>query len=318
MAQANRAPRDGSKITPHLLAVTDQIFSATDASSWKTSARTNGLAAAAGVGSQAMKMTVLGSGGWIPSRMMDGRPLKRRTRDHYTAILDRHLLPTFGRKPVAAITPQDVRQWHARTLTDSPTLRAHAYSLLRTILNSAITDELIDANPCRITGAGRSTRVHRIRPASITELAALTDAMPERLRLMVLLASWCAMRFGEVIELRRNDLDLDDAVIRIRRAAYYMKGGYVAGTPKTDAGIRDVAIPPHLLPVIEEHIDRFVWPQPDALLFRGQNGGRIATSTLQHHWQRHVRQLVARISGSTICVTPARCWPPQPAHRWPN
>ena len=75
---------------------------------------------------------------WLANRYVSGRPLKQRTRDHYNVILDRHLLPTFGRKPLAAITPQDVREWHAVTLTDSPTMRAHAYSLLRTILASAV------------------------------------------------------------------------------------------------------------------------------------------------------------------------------------
>ena len=32
--------------------------------------------------------------------------------------------------------------------------------------------------------------------------------MPERLQLMVTLASWCALRFGEIVELRRGDVDL--------------------------------------------------------------------------------------------------------------
>ena len=47
----------------------------------------------------------------------------------------------------------------------------------------------------------------------------LTEAMPQRLQLMVTLASWCALRFGEIVELRRGDIDLSDEVIRIRRAA---------------------------------------------------------------------------------------------------
>ena len=51
----------------------------------------------------------------------------------------------------------------------------------------------------------------------------LTAAMPERLRLMVTLASWCALRFGETVELRRGDIDLSDEVIRIRRAAVRTK-----------------------------------------------------------------------------------------------
>ena len=103
--------------------------------------------------------------GWLAGRQVSGRPIKARTREHYGAILDDHLLLTFGSRQVAAITPKDVRDWYAKTLTDKPTMRTHAYSLLRTIMASAVTDEMIDANPCRIVGAGRAKRVHKIRPA---------------------------------------------------------------------------------------------------------------------------------------------------------
>ena len=103
---------------------------------------------------------------------------------------------------------------------------------MRTIFASAVNDELIDANPCRIVGAGRANRVHKIRPASVDELAMLTAEMPERLRLMVTLASWCALRFGETIELRRGDIDLSDEVIRIRRAAVRTEGAYDDRPPR--------------------------------------------------------------------------------------
>ena len=76
--------------------------------------------------------------------------------------------------------------------------------------------------------------------------------MPERLRLMVTLASWCALRFGETVELRRGDIDLSDEVIRIRRAAVRTKGAATRSPhPRSDAGVRDVAIPPHIIPLIE-------------------------------------------------------------------
>ncbi|EUA09271.1 phage integrase family protein [Mycobacterium kansasii 732] len=160
---------------------------------------------------------------WLAGRQVAGRPIKARTREHYQAILDDHLTDAFGARLITAITPKDVREWYAATLTDRPTMRSHAYSLLRTIMGSAVIDELIDANPCRIVGAGRAKRVHKIRPASVDELAKLTIAMPERLRLMVTLASWCALRFGEAVELRRADVDLSEEVIRVRRAAVRTK-----------------------------------------------------------------------------------------------
>lgn len=224
---------------------------------------------------------------WLAERQVAGRPLKARTREHYQSLLDDHLLPAFGARQVAAIKPKDVRDWYSATLVDRPTLRSHAYSLLRTIMNSAVNDEIIDANPCRITGAGRAKRVKKIRPASLDELAAATNAMPERLRLMVTLASWCALRFGETIELRRKDVDLAEGVIRVRRAAVRTNGGqFAVTTPKSDAGVRDVAIPPHVLPQVEDHLARFVDRSRDALLFPSEAGGHIQPSTLYRHWYK--------------------------------
>jgi integrase len=223
---------------------------------------------------------------WLADRQVAGRPIKARPREHYQAILDDHLLDTFGPRQLAAIKPKDVRGWYADTLTDRPTMRSHAYSLLRTIMASAVVDEHIDGNPCRIVGAGRSKRVHKIRPASVAELAALTEAMPEKLRLMVTLASWCALRFGEIVELRRGDIDLSDEVIRIRRAAVRTKGTYTTTTPKSDAGVRDVAIPPHIIPAIEQHMAKYVDGKRDSLIFPTDNGGHLQPSTLYRHWYK--------------------------------
>lgn len=223
---------------------------------------------------------------WLANRHVAGRPIKTRTREHYSAILEDHLLKTFGSKPLAAVTPKDVRDWHATSLADRPTMRSHAYSLLRSIFTSAVNDELVEANPCRITGAGRTTRAHKIRPASVEELAVLTAKMPERLQLMVTLASWCALRFSETVELRRGDVDLSEEVIRIRRAAVRTGGGYTITSPKSDAGVRDVDIPPHIIPLIEDHLAKFVAESRDSLIFPADHGGHLQPSTLYRHWYK--------------------------------
>ena len=235
---------------------------------------------------------------WLAGRHVAGRPIKERTRAHYQMLLDDHLLEAFGNRQLSAITPKDVRDWHAATLADKPTMRAHAYSLLRTIFASAVNDELVDSNPARIVGAGRTNRVHKIKPASIEELAVLTAEMPERLQLMVLLASWCALRFGETIELRRGDVDLSAEVIRIRRAAVRVGGTFQITTPKSDAGVRDVSIPPHIIPTIEAHLAKHVGKTRDSLLFPAGDSGldtkklsvgsnrHLQPSTLMRHWYR--------------------------------
>lgn len=208
------------------------------------------------------------------------RTLKPRTKAHYRALLDAHVLPKLGSVALDALTPARVRTWYASVAMGKATTRAHAYGLLRTILGTAMGDGLITANPCAIRGAGYAKRVHRVRPASLPEIEALTAAMPARLQTLVLLSAWCGLRFGESTELRRSDVDLTHGVLRIRRGVVRVGGGFVVGTPKSDAGVRDVAIPPHLLPLLGQHLDQHVENGRDALLFPAQHGGHLAPSAL--------------------------------------
>jgi hypothetical protein len=54
------------------------------------------------------------------------------------------------------ITPGTVRAWRAELIAGgiAATMVAKAYRLLRAVLNTAVDDELIRRNPCRIKGAG--------------------------------------------------------------------------------------------------------------------------------------------------------------------
>ena len=159
-------------------------------------------------------------------------------------------------------------------------MRAHSYSLLRTILNTALADDIIAANPCRVRGAGSAKRARQIRPATLAELETLVTAMPGRYRLMVLLAAWCAMRFGELTELRRSDIDVRSGVVHIRRGVVRTDAGRIVKDPKSEAGKRDVAIPPHLIPAVKAHLAEHVAVGPDALVFPAAAGDHMAPSAL--------------------------------------
>lgn len=224
---------------------------------------------------------------WLATRMVKGRPLRPRTIAHYEKLLNDHIKPTFGKKPIRDITMFSVDRWYAQTLTDQPTMRAHAYSLLRTILETArLRDRLIEVNPCAIRGAGTVTRKIKPKPASIEQLATIEAEMPDQYRLMVPLAAWCALRFGELVELRRGDIDLKENVVKIQRAAVRVEGGWLVGDPKSDAGVRDVAMPPHIIPVVKAHLVQHVARGNDALLFPAKNGGHLQPSTLNRHYYK--------------------------------
>ncbi|HEX6248027.1 MAG TPA: tyrosine-type recombinase/integrase, partial [Nocardioidaceae bacterium] len=200
-------------------------------------------------------------------RWLTNRNLKPRTRYHYRKLLDSKILPTFRDVALKHLTADLIDDWYYRLGDTSPTSRSHAYGLLRTILGDAVQRRLIDYNPCHIRGAGNAKRVKKIEPATLPELEALTKAMPERYQLMVLLAAWCGLRFGEITELRRKDIDLTHGVVKIRRAVVRVDGEFIVGTPKSDAGTRDVSIPPHLLPAVKNHLASNITGGRDGLLF---------------------------------------------------
>jgi integrase len=263
---------------------------------------------------------------------MAHRDLKDRTREHYRKLLDGHILRgPLGGLPIASITADDIKAWHARTAKGTPTLRAHAYGLLRTIMGSAVVDGKIPANPCAIRGAGAAKRAITIRPATLDELTKLVDAMPDRYQSMVLLAAWCALRFGELTELRRHDVDLQDGVIRVRRGVVWVKGRHTVTTTKTVASTRDVAIPPHLLPALRDHMVDHVAPGKDSLLFPavGDANSHLAPATLYRHFYkardaasrgdlrfhdlRHTGAVLAASTGATLAELMARLGHSSPA-----
>ena len=105
-------------------------------------------------------------------------------------------------------------------------------------------------------------------------------------------------------------------IVRIERAVVRIGEGFKPTTPKSDAGRRDVEIPPHLLPVIKDHLARFVGPEKDALLFPAAHGGYLAPATLYRrfytarakagrddlrwHDLRHSGAVLAAATGATL------------------
>ena len=234
---------------------------------------------------------------WVQTRYnRNGQPLKARSQADYRRLLKSKIYPTFGDTELKNITREDVVAWY-RTLAKTPTEQASAYSLLRTILTTAVEDERIAANPCRIKGAGKAPVKHRVEMVTAEQLAQLHPAMPERYRLTVLLGVWCTLRIGEILELRRGDIRIkhgqtDDGtptavgVVHVRRSVQHIEGEAVIDTPKTAAGSREVHIPPALIPDLETHLALYTQPGRMGLLFPSGTGNPLHHRTFGNWWNK--------------------------------
>lgn len=212
---------------------------------------------------------------------VEQRPgLRDSTRSNYRWQLKRYLLPTFEEMDIAKFTPASVRAWRSRVLSEySGDAAAKGYRLLKAILATATDDdELLTRNPCRIRGGGTEHRAERPVLTS-DEVFELVDLMPERYRLMVLLATFGSLRYGEVAALTRSDLNVSNCTVTVNKSISEVRGkGLVVGPPKSRAGRRTVALPSSLGPVIEAHLTRYALPGAHGLVFTLRGGSPVRRS----------------------------------------
>ncbi len=217
---------------------------------------------------------------------MNHRPaLRVRTRETYEAQLRLHVYPTFGDVELSKVTPNAIRSWHAGISRDiSSSMAAKCYRLLRAILNTAASDELILRNPCRIEGAGVEKPAERPQ-ATAAQVLELAAAMPDRYRALVLLAGFVGLRLGELLGLRCRHVNLLHGTLTVEQQEIQLNDAtLVVVPPKTAAGFRVIALPAFLLPELEAHLSRFADPRPDGRLFRGEKGGPLRRQVLHGYW----------------------------------
>ncbi|MHC5701451.1 tyrosine-type recombinase/integrase [Streptomyces tirandamycinicus] len=199
------------------------------------------------------------------------RGISASTADLYRSLLRNHLGPTFGRVALGDITPAMVRAWRVARLDAGAGASsvAKSYALMRAVLMTAVEDRLIRRNPCRVKGASVAPTPER-PTATVQEVYALAGAIQSRYRALVLLAAFTGLRWGELIGLRRRDLDLDAGTVRVRRnVAELHSGKRLIKEPKSAAGRRTVAIPEVIVADLVTHLAIYAEPGPDGRVFIG-------------------------------------------------
>jgi len=261
------------------------------------------------------------SGGSIPfleyaeQWLEDNRRLGPRSRETHERNLRLHLAP-LADVPVKSLSPALVRTWYATAMRGKGgnTSIDQSYRLLRAILNTSVREGLLGKNPCQIPGAG-TTRAKRRTVASPKEVAALVDEIPGPYKAAVLLAAWGGLRRGEILALRRADLDLKAGTVSVHRNQVELLSSRSRfdAKPKTDAGYRTVALPPHVIPFLREHLRAYAG---EVRLFVSSTGGPMPGDTLtqafsrardrlgmegfRFHDLRHTGQTLAAATGATL------------------
>ena len=78
----------------------------------------------------------------------------------------------------------------------------------------------------------------------------------------------------------------------------------VLGPPKTDAGIRTLAIPANIISAVRDHLERFTGAEPEAWLFATATGTPLSPRNFNRAWSEARRERADPISTSTISAIP--------------
>jgi integrase len=212
---------------------------------------------------------------WLAGR--DVRPSTAARDDSYIRSM---ILPHFGDVPIGQVRAAEVARWKMELLAaKSPATVSKALTLFKSMLNDAVRDGLLPANP--IAGVKLpSIERQEMRFLTPEELLRLADAIDPRYRALVFVGGYSGLRIGELAGLRTNRVDMLRGVIDVAEQVIEVEGKLSVGPLKTRAARRRVKLPRFVVEELAAHLAKvqgeLVFPSPDGgLLSRTRFRNRV-------------------------------------------
>jgi len=213
---------------------------------------------------------------WLPTKSR----LRPSSLARLEGVLRVHVLPRFGDYPLNRVSHADVQQW----VMSLPAPTAHkAHDALAQIMRAAIANREITFNPCQDIELTHEESSEQ-RFLSRDEVALLADSIEPRFRALVLLAAFGGLRFGELAGLRRKRIDVLRGRVTVAETLSDVGGVLSFGPPKTKRSRREVPLPRSIMRELETHLERYVEPEADALVFTGPKGAPLRRAGFRRCW----------------------------------
>ena len=227
--------------------------------------------------------------------------LSPKTAERYRQLTEQQIIPHLGNVPLQKLRPAQVAAWHSTILKRggengrplSARTVGHAHRVLRRGLQAAVETETLSRN---VASSIRPPKVEKreieiLKPGEIATLLAKLEE--HELYPIATIAVCTGLRRGELLALRSCDVDLKGSVVKVERSLEESDKGLRIKPPKTQAGRRQVPLPPTALAALEAHRARQAAlrlalgqgkPEPDALVFCTLEGGPLSPDDLSRNW----------------------------------
>ena len=248
------------------------------------------------------------------------RPHRPTTARRTEMMIRLHITGTrLGGRKLADVRPSEVQGWATdRSRVLAPTTVRQAVGLLRSVYGSAVRDRLVASSPVVRIQLPRYER-ERIVPLSVEQVAALTEAMPERYHAMVLTQAGLGLRIGELLALRAQDVDFLRRTVRIEWQFTQGSNGQ-RSEPKTPRSRRTVPLPRVVADALAAHLAAYPAAEDGTIFTTGRGVplghvyygynllGRAATQaglptgTTSHDLRHHYASVLLAAGESVVAV----------------
>lgn len=183
------------------------------------------------------------------------KKLRPKTQITYEYLLRKHIFPFFGDMFLGDIDVSTVQKFYDEKSHLSRSTLHNTQVILHQIFKSAIEDKLINSNP---TESERLTYSTRCNPREALNDDDIRDIIRQLPRLkgsdsrLINLMIYTGMRRGEIVGLRWEDIDFENNMIHVRRAATFISNKPILGETKSKCGLRDIPLLPELKAVLEK------------------------------------------------------------------
>jgi len=204
------------------------------------------------------------------------------TRAKYRSLLNAQIIPALGNHPLGQVTRYQVKTFLIGTGKAASTVHSIA-ALLSSLSLAAVEDERIKKSfiPTRLA-LPRAKADERIF-LDADQVQALVDAAQDRDKALIYTAAWTGMRWGELVGLKRDRLDLDNRTVEVREALVDIGGTLSLSPPKTPASRRTVRLTDDNVAVLKHHVATFP-PGRETLVFTTDRGRPIRDD----NWRKRI------------------------------
>ncbi|SFV54861.1 Phage integrase [hydrothermal vent metagenome] len=174
--------------------------------------------------------------------------LKPSTYYKYQNIVSARILPYFQDREINTIKPSDIKKWLYNIEDVGAKSKKHYIGVLSGIFQEALYDDVISKNPVK------QIRIPKYEKPTITPFTAdevyriLNHAKNYNYKHYLAIAFYTGMRSGEIIALKKTDIDFHRRLISVSRS----RGIFGESTPKTKYSIRQIPIIDSLLPYLQD------------------------------------------------------------------